>query len=145
MDNFDLFLVIVHILGATLLMGAIFVAMVSLTRKDLTPRDLSLIARTGRVTEIVSGIQLLTGVVMLWDKWDHVAHHPLIWIKLFLYVAVSALAGLILKNRSKKLMGETKISPADHQQLRAVAVWAFIILVVITTIGGYLGHVAGHH
>ncbi|CAN5118990.1 hypothetical protein BH09PAT2_BH09PAT2_09780 [soil metagenome] len=125
---------ILHVIGATIIIGSSFVSLFVLIENKISKNNLLLIERMWRVVGPSLGIQLLTGVYLGISEWDEIGKNPLFWIKIMLYLVSGAIGNLVLKKRIHAGAVEKK----EIVTLGGIKPWAiasFLIFVLIAICG----------
>lgn len=94
-------ILILHVLGAGLIIGIIFFSVILTFRPHLPPEKLSMLRWIGRFGMAASIWQLLTGIYLTSTEWSEFRDSRLFWVKMGLYVLEGIIAGLLIERRVK--------------------------------------------
>ena len=135
METLHLIILILHILGACLIIGGIFSVLLLLQAKTVSKELMAKIMFLGQISGKIMGVQLLTGIYLIASEPDEMAQNPYIGVKFVLFI----LAGLLIipaLKKHKQMIGTDGV-PSDE----LVAAWRkstflrFALYVVIAVLG----------
>ncbi len=102
--SLHLIILILHVLGAGLVLGVVFLS-VFLTLKPLNPEKLGHLGFIGRFGMWGSIWQLLTGLILTANDWEELGEKPIFWVKMGLYVVEGTLASMVIDRQAKRAVG----------------------------------------
>lgn len=131
--TFVQFILLLHILGAGVLIGVVFFSLALTIRQPLTPEKLKMLAFIGSFGKWAAGWQLLTGLGLLYYNWSDVKSLTILWVKLGLFVLVGLISTQVIKTK-------VQVALRDNDQTAAASLplWAWVmvlIVVAMVTIG----------
>ena len=94
-----LFVLILHVVGAGIFVGAITVAAYVTFRSPLDAARIALLKPLQVIVPVATYAQLATGTYLLLINLDHFVYNELFWLKMMLYASDGLLATFILKKR----------------------------------------------
>lgn len=113
---------IIHVLGASLIIGTIFVAL--LVQQYKLTAATAAIEKSYNILRFVFLVQILSGVYLAAAEWTELRTNPYLWTK-FVLLAIAIIAAAVVVPRQQK-------KPASY------AWWgwfAFIVFALIATLG----------
>ena len=134
MEVLHTIVLILHIIGATLVVGASFVSLIVLFPKRVPLERLKVLKNVWSIAGPIMGIQLLTGLYLGISEWDEIGKNHLFWVKLILFIALGVISGRVL---NKKLSSSLKkaADPVDMVGVKKWALASFIIFLLIVIFG----------
>ncbi len=131
-------LLILHVLGAGVLIGVVVFAFAAVVRPPLNQQALDRLGYVFAFGMWASAAQLVTGVLLITQELDELGHSPLIWTKVGLWVIEGVLAGAIIKKQAmragKALAQGQQLQPGSLRttvSLQLLLILAIVILGVI--------------
>lgn len=121
---------ILHVLGAALILGVAFVTLVIELKKYSSDQIISLTGIVWKIAGIAINLQILTGFYLAWREWDKVGNNPYFWLKLFFFFVIGTIVGTINRRRFHQL----KEGKVDNSGVRW-AVIGLLTFVLIATLG----------
>ncbi|MDP2720481.1 MAG: hypothetical protein Q8O75_00870 [bacterium] len=94
-----LFVLILHVVGAGIFVGAIAVAAYVTFRSPLYSTRIALLKPLQVIIPLATYAQLATGIYLFLINIDHFVYSEFFWLKMILYAADGLLATFILKKR----------------------------------------------
>ncbi len=138
-EAFHTFILIIHVLGAALIIGVAFSSLVIQLRKP-SPENMKMVEALFKTIQIVFVTQLLSGLYLGWSEYDEFKGNPLLWIKFLLFVGVAIVAGVILRREKQK----AKASGSDIIGPNIAWAWvSLLIVLLIATFGVMLAESVG--
>lgn len=123
---------LLHLLGAGVLIGIVFFALVFSYAKPSTPEKLQTAATIAGFGKYASIWQLLTGLYLAWQNWGDIHAITWFWLKLVLFVLAGPTAELLIK-RKVALAGQGDVASLKTVRLGA---WLLVAMVLaIVTVG----------
>lgn len=136
MENpFHLFILVLHALGAMVIVGSSFVSVLMLSGRRTPLANLKLMDRIWMILGPVIGLQILTGLYLMINEWDEFGHNYWLWLKIILLVADGLVSGVAIRRQLQTMLSRPSESEIDPQPLRARGRLSFMILLTIATIG----------
>ena len=134
-----LFVLILHVIGAGIFVGAIAVAAYVTFRSPLYPARIQLLKPLQVIVPFATYAQLATGTYLFLTNLEHFVYSELFWLKMILYAADGLLATFILKKRveSDLEQGEGEIKNNLRNFYLVQVLIALLIISVAVTIGEY--------
>lgn len=139
------FTVLLHILGAAVLVGVVFFSLTLSIEKPLTAERLRMIKYLRPFGMYAAIWQLITGVHLAQHDWDAFSRSPVFWSKIALFVIDGFLAERVIKRKLELLEAKAAGQPVAEHDL-ALWTWISAIIVVTMVILGYwmdIHHVHG--
>ncbi len=137
-DTLHLIILILHVLGATILVGTAFISLIIQFKFNRTNEQINILGFIWKVTGPILLIQILTGLYLAFSEWENFGSNPLFWIKMFLIFIVGLTVGIV-SNREFKMMKSNNIK--DLKSLR-IAFIGFLTFATIASIGVILAETA---
>ena len=132
-----LFVLILHVIGAGIFVGAITLATYVAFRSPLHSARIQLLKPLQVIIPLATYAQLATGTYLFLTSLDHFVYSELFWLKMVLYAADGLLATFILKKRVEADLaqeeGEIKNNLRNFYLLELLIV--LLIISVAVTIG----------
>jgi len=94
-----LFVLILHVVGAGIFVGAITLAVYVTFRNPLYSARIQLLKPLQVIVPFATYAQLVTGTYLFLTNLEHFVYSELFWLKMILYAADGLLATFILKKR----------------------------------------------
>ena len=130
-----LFVLILHVVGAGIFVGAITVAAYVTFRNPLYSARIQLLKPLQVIVPFATYAQLVTGTYLFLTNLEHFVYSELFWLKMILYAADGLLATFILKKRVETdlAQGEGEIKNNLHNfYLLQLLIVLLIISVAVT-------------
>jgi len=128
---------ILHVVGAGIFVGAITVATYVTFRSPLYSTRIALLKPLQVIVPAATYAQLATGTYLFLTSLDHFVYSELFWLKMILYAADGLLATFILKKRVEADLaqgeGEIKNNLRNFYLLQLLT--ALLIVSVAVTVG----------
>lgn len=121
--TFSEFVLILHILGAGVLVGVVFFSLVLVLKPSPDTTLLKLIRPFGLYAAIW---QLVTGVILAVPEWGKFGHSKIFWLKIGLFVVDGIIAERLINQKLR--LAET------GQTTPNLKLWSWLSLLVIFTI-----------
>jgi len=132
-----LFVLILHVIGAGIFVGAVAVAAYVTFRSPLYSDRIQLLKPLQIIVPLATYAQLATGTYLFITNLEHFVYSELFWLKMILYAADGLLATFILKKRVEADLaqeeGEIKNNLRNFYLLELLIV--LLIISVAVTIG----------
>lgn len=90
---------VIHVLGATLIIGTAFATSIIELKKYSSQETLKLTEFMWKLAGPTMGIQLITGFYLAGSEWGEIRKVSFFWIKMFLFFVVGGMVGYINKKR----------------------------------------------
>lgn len=132
---FHLFILVLHALGAMIIIGSSFVSILMLSGRRVPLPNLKLMDRLWLILGPVIGLQILTGLYLMLDEWALYGHNYWLWLKIILLVADGLVSGVAIRRQLQLMLQRPTGSEIDPQPLRARGWLSFMILLTIASIG----------
>lgn len=142
--SFHLLIMILHVLGAGLLLGIVILSVLAVIKPPVTKQAMDRLHFISRYGVWGSAWQFLTGVVLYYQDRAELNHQPIFWVKLGLYVIEGILASTLLQRQSKAMAQATasgQTAPGNNFRL---TLWIHAgLIIAIAVLGVWL--VSGGH
>lgn len=126
-------ILLLHILGAGVLIGVVFFSLMLTIKKPVTPEKLKMVSYIMKFGLYGSAWQLLTGLGLMYYNWADIKSLWIFWLKLGLYVLLGPISTQVIKVKVNKALAENDQAVADSL---SVYTWMMVLIVVaIVTIG----------
>lgn len=136
MDNpLHLFVLVLHALGAMVIVGSSFVSVLMLVNRRVPVTHLQLMNRVWTILGPVIGLQVVTGLYLMSSEWADFGHNYWLWLKIILLVSDGLLGGVVIRRQLESVLEQPSNSEVNPQSLRTHGWVSFMILVTIATIG----------
>ena len=119
-------ILILHVLGAGVIIGIGFLALAIAFRKPLDPEKIARLQWVGSFGLGATVLQLITGLYLSWSDWDTLHNSKIFWTKMGLFVLQGAVAGGLI-GRKVKEAGQGKGSP-----LTVLLAHSLMILIIVS-------------
>jgi hypothetical protein len=103
--NHHTFLLILHVLGAGIVIGVAALAFAAVVKPPFTQISLDRMAFVGRFGMWGSIWQFLSGAALMGLEWEELGRSPLIWTKIVLWAVEGFLASTIVSRQVKRISG----------------------------------------
>lgn len=134
-DPLHLLVMVLHSLGAMIIVGSSFVSIIMLGRRRIPLANLQLMDRLWIILGPIIGLQIITGLYLMLNEWDEFGHNYWLWFKLALLAADGLISGLAIRRQLQIMLKPPAASEIDVQPLQARGWLSFMILLTIATIG----------
>lgn len=121
--TFSEIVLILHILGAGVLIGVVFFSLVLVLKPSTDTSQLRLVRPFGLYAAIW---QLATGVMLAFPEWSKFGHSKVFWVKMAFFVIDGIIAERLI-NRKLQLAENNQLSPD-------IKLWSWLSLLVVVTI-----------
>lgn len=136
MENpFHLLVLVLHALGAMIIIGSSFVSIIMLGRRRIPLANLQLLDRLWMILGPVIGLQIVTGLYLMINEWDEFGHNYWLWLKIALLVVDGFVSGLVIRRQVQTMLAQSAGPEVDTRPIRARGWLSFMILLTIATIG----------
>lgn len=125
------FTVLLHILGAAVLIGVVFFSLTLSIEKPLTTERLRMIKYLRPFGMYAAIWELITGIHLASADWDAFNHNPIFWSKMVLFLVDGVLAERIIKRKIELLEAKAAGEVAVKHDL---LLWTWISVLVILTV-----------
>ncbi len=139
METLHTIVLILHVLGATVIIGIAFVSLIIQLRPPITHDLVILLDRIWKIAGITIGIQVLTGLYLAMSEWDKVSANPLFWVKIVLVFVVGLTIGLVSRSKFARMKDSDKPIAGDIR----LAWLGLLVFAVVASIGVILVEAAG--
>ena len=134
MEILHTIVLIAHIIGATLIVGSIFVSVLVLFARSIPRSQLELLDKLWRLLHGIIGVQILTGIYLVAVEWDEFGRNPLLWTKVVLLVVDGLVGGQVIGSLVKHSLA-TKNTSFELPQAKRAAMLSLLIFLLMTTLG----------
>ncbi|HSX57949.1 MAG TPA: hypothetical protein VLE47_01595 [Candidatus Saccharimonadales bacterium] len=135
---FHTLVLIIHVIGAGLIIGMAFTSLLVLTTKPFVPESMKVMQRFAKFGPFIFLTQLLTGLYLAWSEYDKFRGNPLLTAKLVLFLGMAGASIYIARQAAAKAKAGTPPSPN--------ITWAwisFLTILLIATFGVMLAESTG--
>lgn len=105
--SFHLIIMILHVLGASVVVGVVVLALASVVKPPVTAQAMDRLHFVSRFGMGASIWQFLTGVILAYQDWGEFKGNGIFWTKMALYVIEGTLASTLLGRLSKRTALQT--------------------------------------
>lgn len=122
---------ILHVLGATVIIGISFVTLVIELKKYSSHEILVITEFIWKINGILLFVQVVTGLYLAGSEWDKISKIHYFWAKMFLFFVIGTFIGIISRRRLKRMKEGKK-------DIRGGSNWAvvgFLTFLLIATLG----------
>ncbi len=130
-----IFILVLHIIGAGIIIGGIILSIFLLSTKKVTNTIISTITSFGEIMKYAAIAQLVTGSILYMNEPDKFRGNKFLWAKLLLYVVSGILGGAIIQKQMKRL--EKEENP-DARRVQKLFYVHLVVILFIVTIGVFL-------
>jgi len=136
METLHLIILVLHVVGAVIIAGGFFCTYLLLSRKEVSKEVFAACTWLGEIIGPLLGLQLLTGIYLVWSESDTMAHNPLVWTKLILFIGLGILSAMALKSDRRLKASNTALPDIvamwrTNTALRVTILFLIVILGVI--------------
>ncbi len=128
-------ILILHVIGAAFIIGAVLFSLILLLRKPFLKANLGLAKFIDRFASVVVGIQLLTGLYLYFSEPENFKNNKLFWIKMGLFILSGIVSGGAMKMKMKKIAMSANGETVDVSSAKTLA-WAALLIVLAMAILG---------
>lgn len=122
---------VIHVLGASLVFGVIFVSVIIELKKINSDQMLLLTELIWKIANIGLGLQLLTGGYLLGTEWKEFITNPYFWIKMVLFV----IGGVVVGSMNKRKYLQLKTGESEERENIKGALLGLVLFILIITCG----------
>lgn len=134
-----LILLILHVLGAGVVIGVAVLAFAAVIRPPINQTTLDRMAFVGKFGMWGSIWQLLTGVGLMAQEWDELRGNTLLWTKIVLWAVEGFLASTVVSRQVKRIEGALAQNLAPPAAgLTTTLLTNAVIILLIAAIGVFL-------
>lgn len=123
-------LVILHVFGAAIIFGGIFLAFLVLIKKSFSPETINLFKLTNRVVMVAVISQVITGILLVIPEYQEFLESWLFWAKMAIFILDGVLAVLIVDRK----IARQKTEQDTLKAYESVTGWRFLNLLFIAAI-----------
>ncbi len=124
-------ILILHVLGAGVIIGLVFFSLTLVIKPPITPDKLKIYGYLGKFGPYASVWQLLTGLYLASAGWNDIKSLPIFWVKMGLYVIAGFIAAVLIKSKVKKAVVTNDLTPVQNLPLLTI-LFALVILAIVT-------------
>lgn len=128
-------LIVLHVIGACLVLGVVVVAALIVFKKEFGPASLAVLRQFRWLGPVGSAAQFITGAALYWQNRDTLSHSTTFWIKIGLYVAEGLLASLVIDAKLKRTQAPDQVAAVRRMRwlyaLHVVLILAIVVLGVV--------------
>ena len=128
-------ILILHVLGAAFIVGAVLFSLILLLRKPFLKANLGLEKFIGTFATTVVGVQLLTGLYLYFSEPENFKNNKLFWIKMALFILSGIVSGGAMKMKMKKIAMSANGETVDVSSATTLA-WVTLLIVLAMAILG---------
>lgn len=135
-DTFHLAFLVLHVLGAAVIIGGVFASLLILIKDRIPRENLEHVRYLWKFLTPAIGIQILTGILLAAGEWDEFGKSPLFWTKMVLLVVDGFFGGKVLgKMIKKELLKDDKQKELRIPGARRIIWFSFLTFMLIATLG----------
>lgn len=130
------FVLILHVLGATLVIGSVVFSLSLVSRRPFVEYSRQWLSFAWRMAEIAVGAQFLTGLYLFFSERSEFENNHLFWAKFSLYLLAGAVSGGMIKRRLKAMTADGDLQAAAQNiviPLRLILLFVVAIVVIAVT------------
>jgi len=131
--NFHDLVLVLHILGAGVLVGVVVFSFVLAVVPPLTVEKVNLIDRLTPFGKFGSAWQLLTGLYLAGHSWSDIKSLTIFWLKIGLFVAAGLIIEFLVRRQAHLALEEN--NPKAAKLLLAGSILLVVVIILIVTIG----------
>lgn len=105
--SFHLIIMILHVFGAGLLIGIVFLSVFAVFKPPLSSRSMDRLSFVGKFGMWTSVWLFATGFFLAYQDWDEFRSSRVFWIKMSLYIVEGTLASLLINKQVKLSEAQT--------------------------------------
>lgn len=121
---------ILHVLGAGVVLGIVFLSVLAVLKPQLTAQHLDRLHFVGRFGMFASGWQFITGAILYLMEQDELKGNRVLWIKLGLYVVEGTFAAMVLNRELKRQHLEGEQTMPRGRLMMILSVHAILIFAI---------------
>lgn len=122
-------LLVLHVLGASLVLGSVVFALFFLLRRPFLDVSRQWMVFAWYVAEVAIGAQLVTGLYLFLSERSEFENNHLFWTKLTLYILAGAISGGYIKRQLQHLDAANEEQPTQPKGL-IIPMWLVVAMVV---------------
>lgn len=125
---------ILHVLGAGLLVGVVFFSLVLSIKKPLDIARLKIIKYVGNFGVYAAVWLLLTGAVLFWNEHQEFQAKRLFWIKMVLFVVDGIIAERLIRTKVESAIASNNPESVS----KSLPVWTYasaLVIILIVSFG----------
>ena len=122
---------ILHVIGAGILIGIVFLSLVIAAKPNLQAEDIKWLKYIRSYGIYAAFLLLISGIYLAIDHWDHVAKNPLFWSKMALFLIDGFIAERIIAQKMNRVLASNNI---DEDARRGLPLWTKVSALVIFSI-----------
>ena len=134
MEILHTIILVLHVLGATFIVGSLFVAVFILSKNPVPRANAELLDKILKLVHWAIGIQILTGIYLMGSEWSDFRGNWMLWLKIGLLTLDGLVGGRIIGVRLTEALKSQKGDVDLHESSR-LAWLALVIFLTITTLG----------
>ena len=131
--SLHIFILTLHVLGAGLVLGVSFFCVMLMYRKEWSTEQLARFVYIGKFGKWFSGLQFLTGIILVINEWDEFKESKIFWIKMGLYLFEGIFAGFLIEKKAKSLQ-----TGASQKSYTIGLASQFLLILIIMSLGVFL-------
>lgn len=134
MNFLHIILVIVHVLLAAVIFGALIVAFYGVIRSSLNKDDMTFFSKVTKIVAVAIPSQFVVGLLIVFLSKDEFTNNQLVWAKFGLFILAGAVYSLLIEKNGKKLGGgRADLTAAKMFKIGLIA--SVIIYAIIIILG----------
>ena len=126
-----LLFLILHVLGAGVLIGVVVFSVSLNIQKSVTPERIKMFLKIRNTGTYAAALMLVTGLVLYFQEPEEFNESVLFWVKIGLFVVDGIIAVLIIDRKAKNAIATNAGKPAPISNM---TIWVLANLVIIFTI-----------
>lgn len=134
MEILNTIILATHVIGATLIVGSLFVSTLALFPQTIPRTHLELLEKLWKLLHSIIGVQIITGTYMVVAEWDEFGRNPLLWLKVILLVIDGFVGGRVIGSIIKQSLA-TKNTTFELPNAKRAAMISLFIFLLMTTFG----------
>jgi hypothetical protein len=129
-DTIHTIILILHVFGATCIIGGAFVTFIIEVKKIASKQVLELVEYIWKIVGIAFGVQLITGLYLAGSEWNKISPLPYFWIKMVLFLGIGGMVGFI-NQRHLKAIKQGKEKPGEGTKWALLGLLTFLIITAL--------------
>ena len=134
MEILNTLILAAHVIGATLIVGSLFVSTLALSSQSIPRTHLELLEKLWKILYGIIGIQIFTGVYLVIVEWDEFRRNPLLWTKVVLLLIDGFIGSQVVGSLVKQSL-VTKNTMFELPSAKRAAMISLFIFLLLTTFG----------
>ena len=135
---FHLIALILHMLGAGLTLGVVFLSLFAVIKPPVTEKAIDRLMFISTFGMGASAWQFLSGLLLVIPEWKEYQGNSLFWTKIILYTLDGALASMLIAKQAKRAAQNLADGNLSTSTSLRNGAWAHALLIVAVAVIGVI-------